>query len=98
MRAAKVGLAQNEWFEIKPQLKRGDHSVVLLERLANALRPKLKIGKRFPWGDTTEDNAPERPSDLMSIDYEVDDACNRMTCCLPGRRLSLKPTKIFSCT
>jgi hypothetical protein len=45
MRAAKRGFAQNEWFEIAPQLKRGDHSVALLERLADALRPKLKIGK-----------------------------------------------------
>jgi hypothetical protein len=72
MRTAKMGFAQNEWFEIGPQLKRGDHSVVLLERLANVLRPKLKIGKRFSWRDTVEDSAPERPSDLMSIDYEVD--------------------------
>ena len=73
MRTAKVGLAQDEWFEIEPQLKRGDHSVAVLERLANALRPKLKVGKRFSWRDTTEDNAPERPSDLMRIDYKVDD-------------------------
>jgi hypothetical protein len=73
MRTAKLGFAQNEWFEIAPQLKRGDHSVILLERLATALRPQLKIGKRFLWRDAAEDSAPERPSDLMSIDYEVDD-------------------------
>jgi hypothetical protein len=72
MRTAKQGLAQNEWFEIAPQLKRGDHSVALLERLANALRPKLKIGKRFSWRDTAEDKVPKYPSDLMSIDYKVD--------------------------
>jgi hypothetical protein len=72
MRTAKQGLAQNEWFEIAPQLKRGDHSVALLERLANALRPKLKIGKRFSWRDTAEDKVPQYPSDLMSIDYKVD--------------------------
>jgi len=72
MRAVKQNLAQNEWFEISPQLKRGDQSAAVLERLANALRPKLKIGKRFFWRDTAEDKAPERPSDLMSIDFEVE--------------------------
>ncbi|RZM92379.1 hypothetical protein CWO91_40510 [Bradyrhizobium genosp. SA-3] len=73
MRTAKAGFAQNEWFEIEPQLKRGDHSAHLLERLANALRPKLKVGKLISWFDTVKDEVPERPSDLMAIDYEVDD-------------------------
>ncbi|BBZ97480.1 hypothetical protein BRDID11004_16090 [Bradyrhizobium diazoefficiens] len=73
MRTAKAGFAQNEWFEIQPQLKRGDHSAHLLERLANALRPKLKVGKLISWFDTGQDEAPERPSDLMAINYEVDD-------------------------
>jgi hypothetical protein len=72
MRAAKRGLAQNDWFEIAPQLKRGDHSIAVLERLANALRPKLTIGKRFSWHGTPEDKVPEQPSDLMSIDYKVE--------------------------
>ncbi|XSC43444.1 hypothetical protein ACF1BQ_036645 [Bradyrhizobium sp. RDT10] len=73
MRTAKAGFAQNEWFEIAPQLKREDYSAPLLERLASALRPKLKVGKRFSLGDIAEDEVPERPSDLMAIDYEVDD-------------------------
>lgn len=73
MRAAKAGFTESEWFEIEPQLKRGDHSAPLLERLVNALRPKLKVGKRISWFDAAEDEVPERPSDLMSIDYEVDD-------------------------
>jgi hypothetical protein len=73
MRAAKRGLAQNEWFGIAPQLKRGDHSVTVLERLANALRPKLKIDKRLSWRGT-EEKTPERPSDLMSIKYKVEDS------------------------
>ncbi|WP_028168704.1 hypothetical protein [Bradyrhizobium elkanii] len=73
MRTAKAGFAQNEWFEIAPQLTRGDYSAPLLERLANALRPKLKVGKRFSWDGGTEDEVPERPSDLMAIDYEVED-------------------------
>jgi hypothetical protein len=63
MRTSKRGLAQNEWFEIAPQLKRGEHSAELLERLANALRPKLKLSKRLSWYDT-EGRTPERPTDL----------------------------------
>jgi hypothetical protein len=73
MRTVKRGLAVNEWFEIAPLLKRGDRSVAVIHRLATALCPKLKIGKRLPWGDG-EEKAPERPSDLMSIDYEVEDS------------------------
>jgi hypothetical protein len=72
MRTAKRGLAQNEWFEIAPRLKRGEHSAELLERFANALRPKLKLSKRLSWYDA-ENRTPERPTDLMAIDYEVDD-------------------------
>ena len=71
MRSAKRGLLQSEWFELAPQLRRGDHSVAALERLANCLRPKLTIGKRVSWYDA-EQKPPERPSDLMSIDYEVE--------------------------
>jgi hypothetical protein len=73
MRAARRGRAQNDWFEIAPQLKRGDHSNAVLERLANALRPKLKIGERLSWS-ATEAVTPQRPSDLMSIEYDVEDS------------------------
>jgi hypothetical protein len=73
MRAAKRGLADNEWFEISPQLKRRDHSVAVVQRLAHALCPKLKVGKRLSWTDS-EEKTPERPSDLMSIEYEVQDS------------------------
>lgn len=72
MRAARAGLARNGWFDIVPHLKRGDYSVPVLERLANVLRPQLKLGKRLSFGD--EVPAPKRPSDLMSIDYEADDS------------------------
>jgi hypothetical protein len=75
MRAAKGGLPHNEWFEMAPQLKRGDHSVAVLQRLANALCPKLKIGKRLSWR-ASEEKALVRPSDLMSIDYEVEDSAS----------------------
>jgi hypothetical protein len=72
MRAARRGFPQNEWFQIAIQLKRGEYSGAVLERLANTLRPKPKIGTRLSWPDDTE-KMPERPSDLMSIDFEVDD-------------------------
>jgi hypothetical protein len=73
MRDAKRGIAGNEWFEIAPQLKRGDHSAAMVHRLVNVLCPKLKISKRLSW-TTSEERVPERPSDLMSINYEVDDS------------------------
>jgi hypothetical protein len=70
--AKRRRFAPNEWFEIAPQLKRGERSTALLERFANALRPKLKLGRRFSLHDR-EEKEPERPVDLMSIDYEVED-------------------------
>jgi hypothetical protein len=73
MRGAKRGLAQNEWFEIAPQIRRGDHSVGILERLAQALRPKLRIRKRFGWYERGQEKSPERPSDLMGIEFKADD-------------------------
>jgi hypothetical protein len=72
MRAARRGFPQNEWFQVALQLKRGEYPVAVLERLANTLRPKLKIGKHFSWPDDVE-KIPERPSDLMSIGFEVED-------------------------
>jgi hypothetical protein len=72
MRTAKHGLLQNEWFEIAPRIKRGETSADLLARIADALRPKLTISKRISFRDTGIET-PERPSDLMSIDYEVED-------------------------
>jgi hypothetical protein len=72
MRNSKKGVVLNEWFDIAPQLKRGEHGDVLLERLAQALRPTVNIKKRLSWYDK-EEKTPERSSDLMSIDYEVED-------------------------
>lgn len=57
----------SEWFDIAPQLNRGDHSLPLLERLSRTLRPELTISKRF----SPPEHAIERPSDLMTIDFEV---------------------------
>jgi hypothetical protein len=72
MQTSKRGFAGNQLFDLLPQLKRGEHSNHILERLANALRPHLRIKERFTLDDT-EDKTPQRPSDLMSIDFEVDD-------------------------
>ena len=46
MRTVKQGVPQNEWFDIAPRIKRGESSVELLERLAEALRPKLSLTAR----------------------------------------------------
>jgi hypothetical protein len=72
MKSAKYGALQNEWFEIQPQVLRGEHSAALLERIAETLRPKLKLAERFALHDE-ESKEPQHPSDLMSIEYEVDD-------------------------
>jgi hypothetical protein len=72
MKASKPSQLQNEWFEIAPQVRRGDHSAALLERIAEALRPKLKLSKRLSFFDPAT-TPPERPSDFMSIDYEVEE-------------------------
>ena len=72
MRTNKRGLAGSELFDLLPQLKRGEHSNDVLERLANALRPHLRIKERFTLG-TEDKTTPQTPSDLMSIDFEVDD-------------------------
>ena len=72
MKESKQGLLQNEWYEIAPQIKRGEHSADLLERVAETLRPKLKLSKRLSlFSDVRK--LPEHPSDLMSVGYEVDD-------------------------
>jgi hypothetical protein len=63
---------QSDWFEIEPQIARGEHSPDLLERLARALRPKLKLSKRFDWNNPAPD-PPERITDLMQIEFEVED-------------------------
>ena len=73
MRTAKRGFAEHEWLEVEPKLKRDDHSATVLERLANLLRPKVKIGKRLSWEGTVEKSV-ETPSDLMSIDFEIEDS------------------------
>jgi hypothetical protein len=67
------GMLRSEWFDIQPRIKSGEHSAELLERLARVLRPKPKISKRIYWFDGgSAERVPQRPSDLMSLDYEVE--------------------------
>lgn len=71
MRAAKQGFLQNSWYEIAPRIKAGETSAELIERVADALRPKLRLSKRISYPETS-DETPTQPWDLMSIDYEVE--------------------------
>ncbi len=66
------GALRSEWFDIQPRIKAGERSSELLERLARMLRPKPKVGKSISWFDEGGERVPKRPSDLMSIDYEVE--------------------------
>lgn len=72
MRSAKRGLPHVEWFDLQPRIKRGHQSAEMLERLADVLRPKLTIRRRLSL--RKEEAAPvTSPTDLMSIEYTVDD-------------------------
>jgi hypothetical protein len=73
MRTARRGVLQADWFEIAPRIKHGDRSQEVLERLARVLRPELRIGRGFWWPDKEDRPLPERPSDLIQIDYEVEE-------------------------
>jgi hypothetical protein len=67
------GILRSEWFDIEPRIKAGERSPELLERLARVLRPKPRVGGRISWYDEdAAEPAPTKPSDLMSIDFEVE--------------------------
>ena len=63
----------NNWYEIAARVRRGEQSPDVLEQIAKILRPTVKVGKRFSIYQDEVANVPSRPSDLMSIDFEVDD-------------------------
>jgi hypothetical protein len=63
---------QNEWFEVAPRIKRGERSSDLLERVADIIRPKLRVEKRLSLYGEAPAHAAE-PSDLMSLRYQVAD-------------------------
>lgn len=72
MKTFRHGVLDNGWYEVAPRLKRGDVSADSLNRVADALSPKLTLDKRTSF-DEEDDEKPAQPSDLMSIRYEVED-------------------------
>ena len=72
MRGARSDTLTSEWFDIEPRIRKGDRSPEILERLARALRPKLKISRYFAWRQEPP-KSPKAPTDLMSIEFEVED-------------------------
>ncbi|MGD0307515.1 MAG: hypothetical protein ABSC71_22040, partial [Candidatus Acidiferrales bacterium] len=71
MRLAKPLMLQNQWFQIAPRIAQGDRTAALLERIAETLRPRPKLGKRFSLHSIPPD-PPEKPSDILSVKFEVD--------------------------
>jgi hypothetical protein len=77
IRSMKTGnrtALRNDWFDIAPRIKRGERTPELIRRLADVLTPKLRISKRLAWDDEENRDPPRWPTDLMSIDYEIDEA------------------------
>jgi hypothetical protein len=72
MKTFRHGVLDNDWYEVAPRMKRGDASTDTLTRVAEVFRPKLTLDKRTFYNEE-DDFKAERPSDLMSIKYEVDD-------------------------
>ena len=70
LRSAKQGIPRFEWPNLHAHIERGDHSAEVLERLADVLRPKLTIGRRFSF--RKEEVSPAAsPTDLMLIEFKV---------------------------
>ena len=76
VRNTRRGVFPDDWFDIAPRIKRGDHSFEVIERLSNALRPKLRISKRIAWHEDETRRQLERPTDLMAIDFEIENSLN----------------------
>ncbi|MGY3582610.1 hypothetical protein ACVIGB_008323 [Bradyrhizobium sp. USDA 4341] len=66
------GRIYGQWFRLLPRLKHGDVSAEVLSRITNLLTPKLFVEKRYGWYDDA-DRPIEKPTDLMSIKYGVED-------------------------
>ncbi|WP_257168748.1 hypothetical protein [Bradyrhizobium sp. SRS-191] len=66
------GRSQNRWFGLLPRLHQGDLSPDVLSQIVDILTPKLYVGKRYGWYDEP-DRKLEKPTDLMSVKYGVDD-------------------------
>lgn len=57
---------ESDWFQIRPRVASGDRSPDAMQTLAELMRPKLKVRKRFGLDDA--DGEPTRPSDVMAIE------------------------------
>lgn len=68
----------SEWYDIAPRIRRREFSPEVIDRLGEVLRPKLKVGARISWTEEPRID-PQRPSDLMSIEYEVEGGLNEHT-------------------
>ncbi|SHL46845.1 hypothetical protein [Bradyrhizobium lablabi] len=66
------GRNQNQWFELLPRLRQGNLSIEVLSGIIHLLTPKLFVAKRYGWYDEP-DRKLEKPTDVMSIKYGVDD-------------------------
>lgn len=66
------GRNYSQWFGLLPRLKQGDTSAEVLSRIVHMLTPKLFVEKRYGWYDEA-DHKVEKPSDVMSIKYGVED-------------------------
>ena len=72
MRNIRRGVIRTEWFDLAPRIRRGETSHEVLERVARILRPELEVSKRLRWSEEEEPTV-QKPSDLMSLNYEVAD-------------------------
>jgi hypothetical protein len=66
------GRDQNQWFDLLPRLRKDDLSPDVLSQIIHLLTPKLYVEKRYGWYDEA-DRTIEKPTDLMSVKYGVDD-------------------------
>lgn len=72
MRNVDRHVIHSEWLELEPRIRRGEVTQEVLERLADVLRPRMKIGRRSPF-NTENSGEIRHPTDLLSIEYTVDD-------------------------
>jgi hypothetical protein len=76
MKTMQRGALRDEWFDIVPRIRGGEQSSELLERLAEVLRPKVRVRRHHSWYDEDARLEPAWPKDLISIDFEIDDGVN----------------------
>ncbi len=76
MKTVQRGALRDDWFDLSPRIRGGEQSSELLERLADVLRPEVRVRPRHWWHDEDVRLEPAWPTDLISIDFEIDDGVN----------------------